>query len=107
MATPNNLAGFLANFCPPVATSARAALARLQKNLPGAIELAYDNYNALSIGFSPSDKTSESIFLDRRLFPMGQFLFPAGRETAKPEEAAKRHLTIKSVSAKQRPRRPN
>ena len=41
MATPNNLAGFLAKFDPPVAASARAVL---------------------SIGFSASDKTSEAIF---------------------------------------------
>jgi hypothetical protein len=50
------LAGFLAKFEPRVAASARAALSRLRKRLPGAIELVYDNYNALAIGFGPSDK---------------------------------------------------
>ena len=56
------LAGFLAKFEPRVATSARAALSRLRKRLPGAIELVYDNYNALAIGFGPSDRASEAIF---------------------------------------------
>jgi hypothetical protein len=30
--------------------------------LPGAIELVYDNYNALAIGFGPSEKSSDAIF---------------------------------------------
>ena len=56
------LGSFLAKFEPRVAASARAALARLRKRLPGAIEMVYDNYNALAIGFGPSDKASEAIF---------------------------------------------
>ena len=30
--------------------------------LPGAVELVYDNYNALAIGFGPNERTSEAIF---------------------------------------------
>src|ERR1700742_397114 len=56
------LAGFLAKFEPRVAAAARAALSQLRKRLPGAMELVYDNYNALAIGFGPSDKASEVIF---------------------------------------------
>src|ERR1700678_2813516 len=56
------LGSFLAKFDPRVAASARAALAQLRKKLPGAIELVYDNYNALAIGFGPGEKTSEAIF---------------------------------------------
>jgi hypothetical protein len=56
------LRSFLAKFEPRVAASARVALARLRKKLPGAIELVYDNYNALAIGFGPSDRASEAIF---------------------------------------------
>ena len=56
------LGSFLAKFDPRVAASARAALAQLRKKLPGAIELVYDNYNALAIGFGPSEKASEAIF---------------------------------------------
>src|SRR6202012_5382730 len=34
----------------------------MRKLYPTAIELVYDNYNALAIGFGPSDKASEVIF---------------------------------------------
>jgi hypothetical protein len=56
------LAACLAKFEPRVAAAARAALSRLRKRLPGALELVYDNYNALAIGFGPSDRASEVIF---------------------------------------------
>ena len=56
------LAGYLAKYDPAVATTARAALARLRKRLPGATEIVYDNYNALAVGFGPGDRASEAIF---------------------------------------------
>ena len=37
------LRSFLTKFDPRVAASARAALSRLRKKLPGAIEIVYDN----------------------------------------------------------------
>ena len=65
---------FLAKFEPRVAASARSALARLRKRLPGATELVYDNYNALAIGFGPGDKASEAIF-SIAVFPRWVSLF--------------------------------
>src|SRR5450631_4224293 len=56
------LAGFLAKYDRAVATTARAALACLRRRLPGATEMVYDNYNALAVGFGPSDRASEAIF---------------------------------------------
>ena len=53
---------FLDRFAPQVAKTARAVLAKMRKNLPGAVELVYDNYNALAIGFGPSEKTSLCVF---------------------------------------------
>ena len=47
------LARFLARYSPEIDTLARAALAKMRAQLPGAIELVYDNYNALVIGFGP------------------------------------------------------
>jgi hypothetical protein len=47
-------------FTPGVAGEARAALSRMRSVLPGAFELAYDNYNALAIGFSPTEKASSA-----------------------------------------------
>jgi hypothetical protein len=37
-------------------------LAKMRARLPGAIELVYDNYNALAIGFAPSERASDGVF---------------------------------------------
>jgi hypothetical protein len=55
-------AGFLAEFTPDVAATARAALQKLRKQVPPAIELVYDNYNGLVVGFGPSMRASEAVF---------------------------------------------
>ena len=142
------LASFLAKFEPRVAASARAALSQLRKKLPGAVEIVYDNYNALAIGFGPSEKASEAIF-SIAVYPRWVSLFfLQGAKLPDPdnvlqgsgskvrhivlknpkimEQAAvrklmalalksakrpldakqRRRLIIKSISAKQRPRRP-
>jgi hypothetical protein len=52
---------FLAKYSPPVQSVARQSLVKLRKLLPGATELVYDNYNALVIGFGPSERASEAI----------------------------------------------
>jgi hypothetical protein len=142
------LGSFLAKFDPRVAASARAALAQLRKKLPGAIELVYDNYNALAIGFGPSEKASEAIFSiavfprwvslfllqgaklpdpdkvlkgsgtrarhivlsDRKILeqPAVKKLMALALKSAKKplDPKQRRRLIVKSVSAKQRPRRP-
>jgi len=55
------LAGFIARFNPAIAKLVRAARVRLRKRLPTAVELVYDNYNALAIGYGPNERTSEAI----------------------------------------------
>ena len=143
------LAGFIARYTPEIGARAEAALAKMRERLPGAIELVYDNYNALAIGFSPTEKTSDAIF-SIALFPRWVSLFflqggtnlpdphnllqgsgkqvrhivlkdaatldqPAVQElitsalerAARPLDGSKPgRLVIKSVSEKQRPRRP-
>jgi hypothetical protein len=79
-------AGFLTEFTPDVVATARAALQRLRKQVPPAIELVYDNYNGLVVGFGPSMRASEAV-LSLAIF----------RRT---------YLVIKSISPKRRPRRP-
>jgi hypothetical protein len=54
-------AGFLAKYEPQIGRLVRAARAKLRKRMPGAIELVYDNYNALVIGFGPSERASEAV----------------------------------------------
>jgi hypothetical protein len=142
------LATFLAKYEPSVATFARAALRRLRLRLPGAIELVYDNYNALAIGFGPNEQASAVIvsiavyprwvtlfFLQGARLPdakrllcgtgtrvrhirletpdqidepdVRRLLAAALATAATPiDPMQKRRLVIKSISARQRPRRP-
>ena len=55
------LESFIARFSPSVAADARATLARVRRLVPGAVELVYDNFNALAVGFGPSERASEAI----------------------------------------------
>lgn len=53
---------FLAKYDKRIADLASSAVTKLRKQVPGAIEMVYDNYNALAIGFGPSDKASLAVF---------------------------------------------
>jgi len=53
---------FLDKYSPEIASLARAALQRMRKRLPGAVQLVYDNYNALAIGFGPTERASDAVF---------------------------------------------
>lgn len=142
------LAGFIAQYTPEIAALAHAALAKMRARLPGAIELVYDNYNALAIGFGPTERASDAIF-SIALYPRWVSLFflhgarlpdpqnllkgsgkvarhivledaavldkptvkaliaLALKDAAKPLTATSpSRIIIKSISAKQRPRRP-
>ena len=68
------LAGFIDKFTPEMAASIRAVREALRKRLPAANELVYDNYNALAIGFAPSERASEAIF-SIALYPKWVSLF--------------------------------
>ena len=56
------LAGFIDEYAPAIAGLAREVLAAMQARLPGAVRLVYNNYNALVIGFGPSERASEAVF---------------------------------------------
>ena len=56
------LAAFIARFDPAIAKLVRQARTALRKRFfPTAVELVYDNYNALAIGFGPNERASEAI----------------------------------------------
>jgi hypothetical protein len=146
------LDSFLAKYDREVSAFARRALAKMRKLVPGAVEMVYDNYNWLVIGFGPTERPSEAIFSivlppghvtlcflqgaglpdpARRLRGSGNVvrnirLYDLGEPDAKvlddPEVSAlinvalnrakvpmpagaRRKLIIRSISAKQRPRR--
>ncbi len=143
------LDSFVAKFTPEMAKSAKGVLAAMRKICPGAIELVYDNYNALAIGFATGERVKDvwfsiavypnwaSIFFfktlplkdpDKLLKGSGSttrhIVLIEGAKTlaAKPvrtlidqaldkagqpfSSGGKGRIVIKSVSAKQRPRRP-
>jgi hypothetical protein len=68
------LNAFMARYKPEIAATARAALVRLRRQVPGAVEMVYDNYNALVVGFGPSDRASEAV-LSIALYPRWVTLF--------------------------------
>jgi hypothetical protein len=142
------LDAFIDRFTPEVAQMARRALAKMRKLTPGSLDLVYDNYNALAIGFSPTERAGDGIFSIALFPPHVSLFFLQGAELPDPtkrlrgtgrvvrhiivEDMAifddpdvrtlillalarsrvaldpkqKRKVIIKSISAKQRPRRP-
>jgi hypothetical protein len=143
------LAGFMAKYNPEIAALASAARKKMQKRLPGAFELVYDNYNALVIGYGPTDRASDAIFsivlyprwvtlffLNGKGLPDPEKLLKGGgvqvrrvvledaamldspaiqslikaaleRSSKQLNAKARSQLMIKSISARQRPRRPS
>ena len=142
------LDGFIDKFTPEVAALTRALMVKTKARIPGATIMVYDNYNALAIGFGPSDRAGQAVlslavmprwvtlcFLrgvglpdPHRLLngsgsqvrhvrlhtpeafddPRVQNLIGAALQRCEPaiDQAREQKLIIKSISAKQRPRRP-
>jgi hypothetical protein len=108
-APEEQLAGFIARYTPEIGDMARAALAKMRARLPGAIELVYDNYNALAIGFSPTERTSDVIF-SIALYPRWVSLFFFhGADLPDPQKLLKgsgkqvRHIVLKSAADLDKP----
>jgi hypothetical protein len=55
------VAGFIAKFDPAVAKLIRSSRTAMRKRLPTALELVYDNYNFLAIGYSASERASDCV----------------------------------------------
>ena len=56
------LESFIVKYSAEVAAEGRAVLAKMRLRLPGAIELVYDNYNWLVVGFCPTERPSDAVF---------------------------------------------
>ena len=142
------LDGFIDKFTPEVALLTRKLLDKMKARVPGATIMVYDNYNALAIGFGPSDRAGKAVlslavmprwvtlcFLfgaglpDPHLLlngsgsrvrhvrlhaaedfddPRVQDLLAAALDRSEPpiNPTREQQLIIKSISGKQRPRRP-
>lgn len=68
MTAPAQFRAFLAKYDPAVAAEARRALTKTRALVPGATELVYDNYNALVVGFGPSERASDAV-ISLAIFP--------------------------------------
>src|SRR5436190_1852847 len=100
---------FLAKFSPEVEKVARAALAKMRKRLPGATQLVYDNYNALAIAFSPTDRRAD-IILSIALYPRWVSLFfmrgttlPDPQKVLKGGGSTVRHVVLEKASDLDKP----
>jgi hypothetical protein len=69
-----SLEPFLTRFEPSIRTLVRAARAKLRKRVPTAIELVYDNANALAIAFSSSERGSDT-FVSLAVYARGVNLY--------------------------------
>ena len=152
MASPSaaaQLKNFLAKYTPTMHAEMKSAHARMRKLVPGAVELVYDNWNGLVIGFGPTPRPSEAVlsllampdhvtlcFLKGTRLPDPAKLLGGGGTTVRHyrlagvedldtrpirklvslavaqadppfDTTARNTLVIRSVSAKQRPRRPS
>jgi len=103
------LAGFLAKYSPEIARFANAVLKKMRQRLPGALELVYDNYNALAIGFSPTERTSDGIF-SIAVFPRWVSLFflqaaglPDPDKLLQGKGNVARHVVIKDLATLDEP----
>jgi hypothetical protein len=92
-----------------VATNARAILAAMRRHFPGAVQLVYDNYNALAIGFGASERLADTVF-SIALYPRWVSLFFLnGVELDDPEKLLKgsgnrvRHIVLENAAELNRP----
>ncbi len=103
------VAQFVGKYSPEVARAARAARTSVRKLLPGAFELVYDNYNALALAFSPTEKASD-VILSGALYPRWVSLFFArGASLPDPGQVLRgsgsriRHVVLQPVSVMDTP----
>jgi hypothetical protein len=144
------LTAFLVKYTPEIAAEAVASLERLRPQVPGAVEMVYDNYNALVIGFGATERASEAVLSIAVMPRWVDLCFLVGADLPDPngllvgsgkkmarhvvlaeaadidspavrnliagaiarspkrfDTTAPRRMIIKSISAKQRPRRPS
>lgn len=56
-----DLDSFIAKYSPEVAALTHALFAQMRTRIPGAVIPVYDNYNALAIGFGPTDRVKHVV----------------------------------------------
>ena len=86
MSAARQLDQFLSRYTPEIRALAEATLAKMRERLPGAVQIVYDNYNALVVGFGPSERASEAAF-SIALYPKTvRLFFLSGAELPDPKK---------------------
>jgi len=75
----------------------------MRERLPVGVIPVYDNYNALAVGFGPTDRVSDVIF-SIAVFPRWDSLFSFAASCSMIDPERPGGVVIKSISARQRPR---
>lgn len=103
------LAAFIAEYSPEVRGLAQAALKKMRARMPGAVELVYDNYNALAVAFARSERRADVVF-SITLYPRWVSLFFArGAVLSDPRKLLKgsgttvRHIVLDDASLLDKP----
>ena len=103
------LEDLLKKYTSELAGAGRECLKKMRKRLPGATQLVYDTYNALGVGFGPSEKASEVIF-SIVLYPRYVTLFflqgvglPDPERLLKGDGKVVRHIKLESPSDLDKP----
>jgi hypothetical protein len=85
MDAESELAAFIAKFAPDMRERIRSCRSALAARFPDAVQLVYDNYNFLVIGFGPTARTSEAIFsLAAQARGVNLFFLQQGAQLADP-----------------------
>src|ERR1700689_1708194 len=98
------LDAFIDRFTPEVAKMARRALVKMRKLTPGSLELVYDNYNALAIGFSPTERAGDGIFSIALFPPHVSLFFLQGAKLPDPTKRLRgsgnvvRHIVLEDIA---------
>ena len=98
------LKSFLAKYTPAMSKEMKAALIKLRKLVPGAVEMVYDNWNGLVVGFGPTEHASEAVLSLIVLPDHVTICFLWGKKLPDPDKLLKgggsrvRHHRLESVA---------
>ena len=103
------LEAFLSRYTPEIRALGEAAIAKLRARLPGAVQIVYDNYNALVVGFGSSERASDAAF-SIALYPKTVRLFflqgadlPDPQKVLEGEGKVVRSIVVRSADDLDRP----
>ena len=87
---PRSSKTFLAKYTPEMHAEMKAAHAKMRKLVPGAVEMVYDNWNGLVVGFGPTERASEAVLSLIVLPDHVTLCFLKGKKLPGPGQAAAR-----------------